>query len=174
MKNISVLDIKQMFAYIKRNHKKLLVLKNEYKQNEINAKLIIDLYALHGRIEAEENVYTVDSENEDINDTGSSRIKALDDSYLLSDEDMAIMNKRVYERLKNDQVMVDLCPERLEIEEPENRIYSWKFKERNQEIDKNLIELFKPFTGFSENQLYVISTRKEYIDFIFKAISEFE
>lgn len=174
MKNISVLDIKQMFAYIKRNHKKLLVLKNEYKQNEINANLIIDLYALHGRIEAEENEYIVAAENEDINDTGSSRIKALDDSYLLSDEDMAIMNKRVYERLKNDQVMIDLCPERLEIEEPENRIYSWKFKERNQEIDKKLIELFKPFTGFSENQLYVISTRKEYIDFIFKAISEFE
>lgn len=174
MKNISVLDIKQMFAYIKRNHKKLLVLKKEYKQNEINAKLIIDLYALHGQIEAEENEYIVATENEDINDTGSSRIKALDDSYLLSDEDMAIMNKRVYERLKNDQVMIDLCPERLEIEEPENRIYSWKFKERNQEIDKKLIELFKPFTGFSENQLYVISTRKEYIDFIFKAISEFE
>ena len=64
--------------------------------------------------------------------------------------------------------------ESLEIEEPENRIYSHKFEQRNRDIDKELIEKFIPFTGLRDDQLYVLSTRKEYMDFIFKAISEFE
>lgn len=174
MKNILISDIKKMFAYIKRDQKNLIALSKEYKQNIINANLIKELYKHHGKIEAEENEYFVAPENEDINGTGSSRIKMLDDNYLLSDEDMEIMNSRVYSRLKNDPIMIDLCPERLEIEEPENIIYSYKFEQRNRDIDKELIEKFKPFTGFQENQLYVLSTRKEYIDFIFKAISEFE
>lgn len=174
MKNILIGDIKKMFAYIKRNQKNLIALSKEYKQNIINANLIKELYIHHGKIEAEENEYLVDPENEDINGTGSSRIKMLDDSYLLSDDDMRIMNERVYSRLKDDQIMIDLCPERLEIEEPENRIYSHKFEQRNRDIDKELIEKFIPFTGFRDDQLYVLSTRKEYMDFIFKAISEFE
>ena len=67
MKNILIGDIKKMFAYIKRNQKNLIALSKEYKQNIINANLIKELYIHHGKIEAEENEYFVDPENEDIN-----------------------------------------------------------------------------------------------------------
>ena len=167
-------DIKKMFSYIKRNQINLIALSAEYKQNIVNANLIKELYAIHGAIEAEDNEYIVAQENEEINDTGSSRITLLEDDYLLSDDDIYIMNKRVYARLKDEKIMIELCPERLEIEEPEYRIFSWKFEQRNYDIEKELIEKFINFTGIKYEQLNVLSTRKEYMDFIFKAISEYE
>lgn len=174
--NITIADIKKMFSYIKKNHKKLDSLMKELRSCEANIVKYNNLVDTATTVELNKAVYNVAPENLDLWDNEDHRIYCESYAFLASDEDFAILLKNTFETVRHTDEYKALVPDSVIESFKEDAFcinYGYHiYHLRLNDIEQEFIALFEPFLGFKPEQLHVISTLKDYMNYIESAINE--